>query len=286
MLPRQHRRAGRRPAVAGIFRPGRAVCPACCRHGHFRKGGSAVILSVKPLGDAAVTVRLGDVIHPDVHRRVRGFCHHLEKNAPPGVVEWVPTYGSVTVFYQPHVIRYEELAKRLADLAADLDRVHLPPARLVVLPTVYGGEWGPDLSFVAEHNGLSPEEVIRLHSGRDYLVYMMGFVPGFPYLGGMSREIAAPRLERPRSRIPAGSVGIAGNQTGVYPLETPGGWRLIGRTPVRLYDPCREEPILLRMGDRLRFEPVGEEEYREIEERVRRGTYTLEIREYTGGEEA
>ncbi len=245
-----------------------------------------MILSVKPLGDSAVTVQLGDAIHPRIHRRVRSFCHHLEKDVPPGVVEWVPAYGSVTVFYRPHVIRYDELVKKLTDLAADLDRVQLPPARLIVLPTVYGGEWGPDLPFVAEHNGLPPEEVIRLHSGRDYLVYMMGFVPGFPYLGGMSERIAAPRLERPRPRIPEGAVGIAGKQTGVYPLETPGGWRLIGRTPVRLYDPGREEPILLRMGDRLRFQPVSEAEFREIREQVRRGTYSVEIREYGGGEEA
>ena len=131
-------------------------------------------------------------------------------------------------------------------------------SRTVEIPTLYGGENGPDLSFVAEHNGLTVEEVVRIHSSRDYPVYMMGFTPGFPYLGGMDGRIAAPRLNSPRTNVPAGSVGIAGEQTGIYPMESPGGWQIIGRTETTLFDPNHEKPFLLAPGDQVRFVPVNE----------------------------
>ena len=143
---------------------------------------------------------------------------------------------------------------------------------------MYGGEYGPDLGVVAEHNGLSEAEVVRIHSGSDYLVYMMGFTPGFAYLGGMSDKIATPRLQTPRPAIPAGSVAIAEQQTGVYPVESPGGWQLIGRTPTQLFAPGREPPVLVEPGDYLRFVPVNEPEYANIQNEIRSGTYEFTTR--------
>ena len=150
-------------------------------------------------------------------------------------------------------------------------------ARVVRVPVCYGGAHGPDLEFVAAHAGLTTDEVVALHSAVAYLVYMLGFTPGFAYLGGMTERIAAPRLDSPRTRIPAGSVGIAGAQTGIYPIESPGGWRLIGRTPLRLFDPRSERPFLLAAGDRARFVPVSGDAWRDVERAVQDGAYEPEI---------
>jgi inhibitor of KinA len=169
----------------------------------------------------------------------------------------------------------ENALEGLAAAGADTSR---PPARLVEFPTAYGGEFGPDLGFVAEHAKLQVEDVIRIHSGTDYLVYMMGFTAGFPYLGGMSPTIVTPRLATPRTRIPAGSVGIAQQQTGIYPADSPGGWRIIGRTPLRIFDAARTPPVVIEAGDYVRFVPVATEEYRDVERQVENGTYPLSVR--------
>ena len=145
----------------------------------------------------------------------------------------------------------------------------VPAPRVVEIPTAYGGDFGPDLPFVASHNGLSEADVVSIHAGADYLVYMMGFSPGFPYLGGMSERIATPRLTTPRTVIPAGSVGIAQAQTGVYPVESPGGWQLIGRTPIPLFDASRHPPVIVEPGDSIRFVPIGADEYDAIAARAR-----------------
>jgi inhibitor of KinA len=227
----------------------------------------------QPLGDSALRIQVGDRIDPSVHRRVRVLCRQLEHAKIPGVVEWIPTYCAVTVMYHPHQIGYQTLCQYVQELREEPVEDAAPTVEVIHLPVIYGGDWGPDLISVAKLNGLSMEEVIRIHSEKPYLVYMMGFVPGFPYLGGMSPKIAASRLAEPRPRIPAGSVGIAGIQTGVYPLETPGGWRLIGHTPVPLYDPDRERPILLEAGQYVKFDPVDEEGYRFVCEQVKNGSY-------------
>jgi KipI family sensor histidine kinase inhibitor len=146
------------------------------------------------------------------------------------------------------------------------------------IPVCYGGEYGPDLERIAAHAGLSTSEVIRIHSGRDYLIYMMGFLPGFCYLGGLDERIHTPRLSSPRLRIPAGSVGIGGSQTGIYPMDSPGGWQLMGMTPVKTYDPARETPILVEAGDYIRFVPVSEAEYFDIKAAVDAGTYQVRVR--------
>ena len=228
-----------------------------------------------PAGDKALSVELGDSISTEINRKVRALFLSIEKAEMPGVTDLVPTYRSVLVYYDPLRVSLPELEDRLAALEQHLDEASLEAARVIEIPTLYGGGHGPDLDYVAEHSRLTPEEVIQLHSGTDYLVYMMGFTPGFPYLGGMSERIATPRLPTPRTATPAGSVGIAEQQTGVYPTESPGGWRLIGRTPVQLFDPLRGPPALVEVGDHVRFVPVTEDAYHEIERQVRAGSYQL-----------
>jgi inhibitor of KinA len=228
---------------------------------------------IRPLGDTALRLQLGEAIDPVVQRRVRAACAALERAALPGVVECVPGYTAVTVHYRPQVVRYPELCRSVQAAIAVGENIPVPDGRLVTLPVLYGGERGPDLAFVAEHHQLRADEVIELHSRPEYLVYMIGFAPGFPYLGGLPERLATPRLEKPRRSVPKGSVGIGGAQTGVYSVDSPGGWRLLGHTPVPLYDPAGERPSLLQAGDRVRFRPVGEEEYAEIAARVRKGTW-------------
>jgi len=207
---------------------------------------------------------------------VRAASLLLSRAALEGVVECVPTYAAVTVFYDPRSTRLERLAQAIEATLARVEEAALPSAHAVTLPVSYGGERGPDLEFVAASHGMSSAEVVEAHARPTYLVHMIGFSPGFPYLGGLPERLATPRLETPRVAVPAGSVGIGGSQTGVYPLETPGGWRILGRTPVRLFDVSRSTPNLLEAGDRVRFRAVGEEEFREIEDRVARGTFEVE----------
>lgn len=225
-----------------------------------------------PCGDRAVALELGNVIDLALNRRVLALARSLA--GAPGIIEVVPTYRSLLVEFDPAAIKPAEI---LALAQAQAERADpVPRARRVILPTVYGGEFGPDLAHVAAVHGLSADDVIRIHSGRDYPVYMIGFSPGFPYLGGLDERIATPRLERPRTRVPAGSVGIADRQTGVYPQETPGGWQIIGRTPVPLFAPRAPEPVLLRAGDLLRFRPIAPDEYAAIADAVTAGTYAPE----------
>ena len=233
-------------------------------------------------GDSSVMVELGNEISPAVNARVRAFTIALEESKLPGIVEMVPTYRSLMVHYDPGVIRYDGLVKELKGLLGQLSSIQIPPSDVLEIPVLYGGEAGPDLDFVAEHNHKTPEQVIQIHTSTEYLIYMLGFTPGFTYLGGMSDEIAAPRLKQPRVKIPAGSVGIAGSQTGVYPIDSPGGWQLIGRTPVRMYDPDRAEPILPKAGEYIKFCSITPAEYKAIAEQVEAGIYTC--KRHTRGE--
>ena len=214
-----------------------------------------------PAGDSALVVELGNEISPEMNKKIRGLVLALEECPLSGIRELVPTYRSVMILYDPASIVFNELVTHVKRLETHLHIAELPKPQVIDIPVVYGGDFGPDIGYVAEYHGLSQEEVVTLHSGRDYLVYMLGFTPGFCYLGGMTEELETPRLETPRILIPAGSVGIAGQQTGVYPIDSPGGWRIIGRTLLRLFDPQREPPVLIRAGDYVRFTPIDGQEY-------------------------
>ena len=226
-----------------------------------------------PLGDAAVVLELGQAIAPATQQLVQAFAKVLARHPPPGLREVVPAFTTLTVYYDPLVLfelgaasPYEQMASALQRLlpAARAALADYEPGPLVEIPVCYGGEFGPDLALVASHAQLAAEEVIARHAQPEYLVHMVGFAPGFPYLGGLDARLATPRRAQPRPLVPAGAVGIAGVQTGVYSLPTPGGWQLIGRTPLRLFDPSRAQPSLLQAGDRLRFVPITEQEFQRL----------------------
>ncbi|NJE02651.1 5-oxoprolinase subunit PxpB [Thermococcus sp. MV11] len=215
-------------------------------------------MKVKPLGDSALLISFGEVINEGINDRVHALARAIEKAGFEWLVEVVPAYSSLAVIYDPTLIDFEGVKRAVEGVEASAESFE---GELVEIPVVYGGEYGPDLEFVAKHSGLSVDDVIEIHSKPVYRVYFLGFLPGFAYLGGMDERIAVPRLEKPRLRVPAGSVGIAGKQTGIYPLESPGGWRLIGRTPLRLFNPEKEPPTLFKPGDRVKFVPIDEGEF-------------------------
>ncbi len=215
-------------------------------------------------GDRGLLVEFGNAISPEINQRVRAMTIALDKSFLPGVLEIVPTYRSVIVVYDPLMTNPSRLQPDLLALNAKLSQIEIPQPSEIVIPVCYGKEFGPDMEFVARHNNLRVEEVISLHSSQRYLIYMLGFSPGFPFLGGLPDKLHTPRLSTPRTLVPAGSVGIANNQTGIYPVASPGGWQLIGRSPVKLFDPENENPFLLKAGDYLRFEPVSEDEYNRL----------------------
>ena len=212
------------------------------------------------MGDRALLVELGDGISPLVNKKVRELFLCLKNNRVEGVVETVPGYRSLLIVYDPLKTTLSALKESLGKLRKTIDRSEIPKLRTLEIPVVYGGEYGPDLDWVAEFHRVPPEEVIRLHTGTTYRVYMIGFTPGFAYMGELPDTIATPRKETPRTSVPRGSVGIAQSQTGVYPVESPGGWQIIGLTPLRLFDPAKWPPTPLEMGDRVKFFPIKEEE--------------------------
>ncbi|HIR45561.1 MAG TPA: 5-oxoprolinase subunit PxpB [Candidatus Ventrisoma faecale] len=224
-------------------------------------------------GDSSVCVEFGNEISPDINRKIRAFKIAMEKSGIPGIVETVPTYRSLLVHYKPEVIGYKAITEKFKSLMGTLDNIEIPPPTVIEIPVLYGGEMGPDIENVASHNGKTVEEVIKIHTSQEYLIYMIGFIAGFPYLGGMSKEIATPRLKEPRVKIDGGSVGIAGEQTGIYPLDSPGGWQLIGRTPFKLYDAEREKPVLLEAGQYIKFRSISQKEFDETAKAVEDGSY-------------
>ena len=215
-------------------------------------------------GDRGLLVEYGDIIDPDVNNKVRSMAIVMEQNALEGVTEVIPTYRSLLIVYDPSGTNPAELQKALKTLESRLDEIKIPPPDTVEIPVCYGGEFGPDIEYVAESHNLTVDEVIELHCRPQYLIYMVGFTPGFPFLGGLSEKLQTPRLETPRTFVPEGSVGIANNQTGIYPVASPGGWRLLGRTPVKLFAPGRRNPFLYQAGDRIKFSPISAEEYARI----------------------
>ncbi|MDR7857517.1 5-oxoprolinase subunit PxpB [Tissierella sp.] len=214
-----------------------------------------------PAGDRAVIVEFGNGISPEINTKVRNMVKSIDNIGMEGIIGILPTYRSVQIIYDPMVLKYSELINAIKEMEEDIANYSSTDIRIIEIPTIYGGKYGPDIEFVAKYNNLSVEDVIKIHSSTDYLVYMLGFTPGFGYLGGMSERIETPRLEVPRVNIAAGSVGIAGKQTGIYPIDSPGGWQLIGWSPLSLYNPTENPPVLLKAGDYVRFVPIGEVEY-------------------------
>ena len=228
-------------------------------------------------GDSAVSMEFGNVISEEINKKIRTLTTLIENRKISGINEVVPTYRSLMIHYNPLIIGYEELVIILKETEENINSIELPSPEIIEIPVLYGGKYGPDIENVAKHNNLTVEEVVKIHTSAQYLIYMLGFTPGFPYLGGMDKRIATPRLSSPRIKIPAGSVGIAGEQTGVYPVQSPGGWQLIGSTPVELFNPKRDNPILLKSGNYIVFKSINEEEYMRIKEDVKNNTFKYNI---------
>ena len=227
----------------------------------------------KPLGDSALFITFGDGISEEIHLSIKKFLSILEENNFNGLIEVVPSYTSICIYYDVYFVNkwntegsspYEKMVNYIKTLLQKKEVLINEKNRLIEIPVCYGGIYGPDLSEVASYNNLLEQQVINIHTENECLVYMLGFAPGFAFMGGMDEKIATPRKETPRLKIPAGSVGIAGKQTGVYPFETPGGWQIIGRTPLKLFLPEQNPPTLLRAGDRIRFVAISEQEYMEL----------------------
>lgn len=224
-------------------------------------------------GDSALLIEFEQKIAPEINAQITAFVHLLKEQHIEGVTDLIPAFASLLINYDPRVIGYKDLKARIEELLKIEVNEEAGDARVFEIPVCYGGEYGPDIANIAENAGISEQEVIDIHCSKDYLIYMLGFLPGFVYLGGLDERIHTPRLANPRISIPAGSVGIAASQTGIYPLNSPGGWQLLGMTPVKTYDPERETPILVEAGDYIRFVPVTEEEFLKIKKQVDDGTY-------------
>jgi KipI family sensor histidine kinase inhibitor len=208
---------------------------------------------IVPLGDSSLLVQLGDEIDLAVNQRVHALADLVNMSALIGIVETVPAYSTLLVHYDPLVLSFTRARDHVQAKLSVLNETISRKSRQIEVPVSYGGEQGPDLEFVASHCNLGFEQVIRIHSERTYTVFMMGFTPGYPYMGKLDDAIVTPRMETPRTHVPAGTVAIAGSQTGIYPIDSPGGWRLIGHTSLTLFDPASESPFLFSPGDQVRF---------------------------------
>jgi len=215
-------------------------------------------------GDCGLLVEYGEAIDPAVNQKVRSMAIVVQNNMPAGVMEIIPTYRSILIYYDPLITNPSILKETLIDLESSLSEIEIPPPKVVKIPVCYGGAFGPDIEHVAQSHNLTLQEVIDLHSEPEYLIYMVGFTPGFPFLGGLPEVLHTPRLKTPRTLVPKGSVGIANGQTGIYPIASPGGWQLIGKTPITLFAPGRSNPFLYQAGDRIRFKPISPRDYQRL----------------------
>ena len=225
-------------------------------------------IKIVPEGDSALLVEFENEISESCNRKVSSLNKKLKQNKIKGIIETIPAFRSLLVFYDPMKISYGYAERHLKKLLRESEDSCGLEKRVIHIPVCYESEFGVDMEQLCEHTGLCREEIIQIHSDRDYLIYMLGFLPGFPYLGGLDKRLEMCRLENPRTSIPAGAVGIGGKQTGIYPLSSPGGWRIIGQTPVKLYDSNRKNHILYQAGDYIRFEPISAERYYQMKEQV------------------
>jgi len=212
-------------------------------------------------GDSALTIEFGAAIDPLINRRVQTLYKKLKTDPPSGVIDLIPTYRSLLIQYDPISLSDEHLRKIISSLMDEAEGLVKEAARIVEVPVCYGKGFGLDLEEVAAYHQLTVDDVIRIHSQSTYQVYMIGFTPGFPFMGGLDKRLLTPRKKIPREIVPAGTVGLAGQQTGIYPIESPGGWQLIGRTPIKLFDLCLGDPFYLKPGDQVIFKPISKEEF-------------------------
>ncbi len=234
---------------------------------------------ILPTGDRALTVEFGNEIDEHINARLMGLIRYLTDERIKGIEEFVPSFRAVLIHYNPAILSYSAMEKLLNKALEVPFQESARKKRIVKVPVCYDKQFGPDIDDVAKHAGISVDEVIRIHTATPYLVYMLGFQPGFPYLGGLDERIHTPRLETPRIKLEAGSVGIGGGQTGLYPMESPGGWRIIGVTPVRCYNPEREKPIPYMAGDYIKFESISKEEFDRLRDLDLAGEYEFEVTE-------
>lgn len=225
-------------------------------------------IGIEALADDAWLLRLGDTLDERINAHVHALAAQIAADSPAWLRDVVPAYASLAVFFEPRMVPADQVLAWLRRLAAHATGdLHPATGRRLEIPVAYGGEYGPDLAAAAAELGMAPDHLAARHAGGDYTVAMIGFAPGFPYLFGLDPALALPRLSTPRVRVPAGSVGVAGGQTGIYPRESPGGWRLLGRTPLRLFDPGNEPPSALQPGDHVRFVAIDAAEYATLTER-------------------
>lgn len=235
-------------------------------------------VSMFAAGDQALRIVFENKINQTIHKQVSQLDDAISQKDIPGIRETIPAFRTLTVLYDALQTDYETLSETIRSLLSVSQKIPRMKKRIIEIPVCYDEQFGIDLKDVANHAGLSAEDVIQLHSERDYLIYMLGFLPGFAYLGGLNPVLSMPRLRTPRHKIQAGAVGIAGSQTGIYPVASPGGWRLIGSTPVQLFDADRESPFLYEAGDYIRFRPVSIKEYDMIRQQVYTNTYQCKVK--------
>lgn len=228
-------------------------------------------------GDQVLVAEFGNQIDEQINDQVHALAKKIEEQKIPGIGEVVPTFRSLLIYYDSYRLSYKEAAEKITELARHLETGKASKKRIIKIPCCYGARFGPDLANMEKLTGLDRKEIIAIHSSVDYKVYMMGFLPGFAYLGGLDERIHVPRLKTPRLKISRGAVGIGGSQTGIYPMDSPGGWQLMGETPVDMYNPDREQPIFVHAGDYIRFIPISIMDYYDIRRAVLDGKYQMEI---------
>ncbi len=230
-----------------------------------------------PLGDSSFIIKFGDQISPEINNSVRTYSQKLRDDKLDGIAEIIPAYNELVVSYDRNLINYKKLLTYLKSIEKSLFLKKITKRKIVHIPVCYENEFALDIDIVSSSNNLSIDDVIKIHSSAEYLVYMLGFTPGFCYLGGMDNRIETPRKEIPRTKINAGAVGIAGKQTGIYPIESPGGWQIIGKTPLILFDPLRIPEFLIEAGDYIKFDPISINDFKEIESKLIKGVYNLNV---------